>query len=78
MTVPRLAAIGFIFCCSTLAWLVLGGSVVHCTGGTDDALAPEVAEVRRGLASAAFFAFHLLLASSSAATRVSRSLWGRS
>ncbi|MEZ5331948.1 MAG: inner membrane CreD family protein [Thermoanaerobaculia bacterium] len=43
MSVRRLLAIGFIFCCSAVAWFVLGGSVVHRTGGSEDAITPEVA-----------------------------------
>lgn len=43
MSVLRLVAIGFIFCCSALAWFALGGSVVQRTGGSEDSITPEVA-----------------------------------
>jgi hypothetical protein len=42
MTVQRLLAILFIFCCSTFAWFVLGTSVVVRTGESDQALKTEV------------------------------------
>jgi hypothetical protein len=42
MTVQRLLAILFIFCCSTFAWFVLGTSVVVRTGESDQALKNEV------------------------------------
>ncbi len=37
MTAARLAAIGFIFVCTAVAWSVLGGTVVGRTGETDGA-----------------------------------------
>jgi hypothetical protein len=43
MSVPRLVAIGFILCCSALAWFILGGSVIQRTGGSEDSITPEVA-----------------------------------
>ena len=43
MTTSRLVAIGFIFCCTAFAWSILGTSVVHRTGESDDRLAQEVA-----------------------------------
>jgi len=42
MSAPRLTAILFIFCCSTLAWFVLGVSVVQRTGEFDQRLEAEV------------------------------------
>ncbi len=45
MTVPRLIAIGFIFGCITVAWFILGGSVVVRTSDTGSALAPRVQEL---------------------------------
>jgi len=43
MTIARLIAIGFIYVCATLAWAVLGGSLVARTGEFDDKLSHEVA-----------------------------------
>ncbi len=42
MSVQRMLAILFIFCCSTFAWFVLGTSVVVRTGESDNALKAEV------------------------------------
>jgi len=42
MSVSRLIAILFIFCCSTFAWFVLGTSVAHRTGEYDYMLEAEV------------------------------------
>ena len=42
MSVSRLTAILFIFCCCTFAWLVLGVSVGHRTGEYDHMLEAEV------------------------------------
>ncbi len=42
MTVPRLIAVLFIFCCSTIAWFILGVSVAQRTGTYDHALETEV------------------------------------
>ncbi|MGH9464738.1 MAG: inner membrane CreD family protein [Thermoanaerobaculia bacterium] len=43
MTIPRLFAIGFIFACTAVGWFVLGGSVVHRSGGMEERITPEVA-----------------------------------
>ncbi len=48
MTTSRLLAIGFIYCCTALAWMVLGGSVVQRTGEFDSRLAQEVAQLWGG------------------------------
>lgn len=48
MTAARLLAVGFIFCCTAIAWSVLGTSVVQRTGETDDRLAQEVARLWGG------------------------------
>ena len=42
MSVQRMLAILFIFCCSTFGWFVLGTSVVVRTGESDQALKAEV------------------------------------
>jgi len=42
MSVQRMLAILFIFCCSTFAWFVLGTSVVVRTGESDQTLKTEV------------------------------------
>jgi len=42
MSVPRLTAILFIFCCSALAWFILGVSVAHRTGEYDYRLENEI------------------------------------
>jgi len=48
MTAARLAAIGFIFLCTAVAWAVLGGTVVGRTGETDGRLSQEVARLWGG------------------------------
>jgi hypothetical protein len=48
MTTARLAAIGFIFLCSAVAWSVLGSTVVGRTGETDGRLSQEVAQLWGG------------------------------
>ena len=48
MTTPRLFAIAFIYGCTTMAWFVLGGSVVQRTGESDEKLAQEVAQLWGG------------------------------
>ena len=48
MTTLRLAAIGFIFLCTAVAWSVLGGTVVGRTGETDGRLSQEVAQLWGG------------------------------
>ena len=48
MTVARLIAILFIFCCSTVAWLVLGASVAQRTGTYDHMLDVEVTQLWGG------------------------------
>ncbi len=48
MTVKRLFAIGFIFACTALGWFVLGGSVVHRSGGMEKRITPEVAALWGG------------------------------
>src|SRR5262249_20914925 len=48
LTVPRLLAVGFIFCCSAIAWSTLGASVVARTGESDQRLAKEVAQLWGG------------------------------
>ena len=48
MTASRLFAIGFIFCCVSVGWMVLGGSVVQRTGEFDGRLAQEVAQLWGG------------------------------
>jgi hypothetical protein len=48
MSPLRLLAILFIFCCSALAWFVLGISVDHRSGETDSRLAQEVAQLYGG------------------------------
>ena len=60
MTVRRLCAIAIIFSGCTAAWFVLGSSVVIRTGQFDGQLSHEVELLF--FISAAFFAFHLLLA----------------
>jgi len=42
MTVSRLVAVAFIFVCTTIAWFILGGSLVVRTGESDSRLAQEV------------------------------------
>ncbi len=48
MSVPRLMAIVFIFCCTAVAWFILGGTVVSRTGASDQALAREVEQLWGG------------------------------
>jgi inner membrane protein involved in colicin E2 resistance len=43
-----LVAIGFIYCCTAVAWFILGGSVVQRTGESDGRLAHEVAQLWGG------------------------------
>lgn len=44
----RLLAVGFIFCCTAVAWSILGSSVVQRTGESDERLAQEVARLWGG------------------------------
>jgi hypothetical protein len=48
MTVARLFAVAVIYAGTTLAWLLLGGSVVTRSGDTDERLAREVARLWGG------------------------------
>lgn len=48
MTVARLIAILFIFCCSTVAWFILGASVAQRTGTYDHMLDVEVTQLWGG------------------------------
>ena len=48
MTIPRLFAIGFIYCCTAVAWSTLGASLVARTGESDERLAKEVAQLWGG------------------------------
>lgn len=48
MTAARLLAIGFMFCCTAVAWFILGTSVVDRTGESDERLAQEVAKLWGG------------------------------
>ena len=48
MTVSRLLAILFIFCCSTVAWFILGASVAQRTGTYDHMLDLEVTQLWGG------------------------------
>jgi hypothetical protein len=48
MTPARLVAIGFIYLCTTVAWFVLGGTVVARTGDADGQLREEVARLWGG------------------------------
>lgn len=48
MTVPRLFAVAFIFVCTTLAWCILGTSVVVRTGESDSHIAQEVRQLWGG------------------------------
>ncbi len=45
MTVARLIAIGFIFACVTVAWFILGGSIVVRTSNLGSSIAPQVREL---------------------------------
>jgi hypothetical protein len=44
----RLLAIGFIYCCVSVGWMVLGGSVLQRTGEFDERLVREVAQLWGG------------------------------
>ncbi len=48
MTVARLIAILLIFCCSTVAWFILGASVAQRTGTSDHMLDVEVTQLWGG------------------------------
>jgi len=48
LTPARLFAVAFVYACTTVAWLALGGSVVQRTGETDERLAKEVAALWGG------------------------------
>jgi hypothetical protein len=48
MTTARLLAIGFIVLCSSVAWSILGGTVVSRTGEFDSRLSQEVAQLWGG------------------------------
>lgn len=48
MTTARLAAIGFIFLCSAVAWSILGTTLVGRTGEMDGRLSQEVAQLWGG------------------------------
>jgi hypothetical protein len=48
MTTARLAAIGFIFLCTAMAWSILGTTVVNRTGERDARLSQEVAQLWGG------------------------------
>jgi hypothetical protein len=48
MTAARLAAIGFIFLCSAVAWSILGTTLVGRTGEMDGRLSQEVAQLWGG------------------------------
>jgi hypothetical protein len=48
MTAARLAAIGFIFLCTAVAWSILGTTVVGRTGEMDGRLSQEVAQLWGG------------------------------
>jgi hypothetical protein len=48
LNTSRIVAIGFIYCCTALAWFILGGSVVQRTGESDGRLAQEVAQLWGG------------------------------
>jgi len=48
VTAARLLAVGFIFCCTAIAWSVLGTSIVQRTGEADERLAQEVARLWGG------------------------------
>src|SRR5687767_14034971 len=45
MTFKRLLAIGFIFGCTTVCWLILGGTLLHRTMSRGNSLGGEVGEV---------------------------------
>jgi hypothetical protein len=48
LNASRLMAVIFIYCCTAVAWSILGGSVVHRTGESDQRLAQEVAQLWGG------------------------------
>src|SRR5262245_1382128 len=48
MTAGRLFAIGFIYLCTTVAWFILGGTVVARTGEQDGELRGEVTRLWGG------------------------------
>jgi len=48
MTPARLIAIGLIYCCSAIAWFVLGGTIVSRTGESDSRITQEVAQLWGG------------------------------
>ncbi len=48
MSPSRLLAVIFIFCCTCVAWLILGSSIVHRSGEADHHLALEVAQLWGG------------------------------
>ncbi len=48
MNVSRLIAIGFIFCCTAVAWFTLGGTLMSRTGESDERLAREVEQLWGG------------------------------
>jgi hypothetical protein len=51
VTPPRLAAIGFIFVCTSIAWAILGSTVVSRTGEADYAMRQEVEQLWGGVHS---------------------------
>jgi hypothetical protein len=51
MTPPRLAAIGFIFVCTSIAWAILGSTVVSRTGEADYTMRQEVEQLWGGVHS---------------------------
>jgi hypothetical protein len=48
VSAARLLAVGFIFCCTAVAWSILGTSLVQRTGESDERLAHEVARLWGG------------------------------
>src|SRR5581483_2956853 len=48
VTALRIVAIGFIYCCTAVAWVVLGSTVVQRTGEFDGKLGQEVAQLWGG------------------------------
>src|SRR4051812_5319074 len=48
MTAGRLLGIAFIFCCTAVAWFVLGGTIVQRTGESDGRLEQEVRKLWGG------------------------------
>lgn len=49
MTTPRLVAIGFIFVCTSIAWAILGSTVIDRTGEKDYELRSEVEQLWGGV-----------------------------